>query len=125
MLKIASFSPRGVAIDTDGKIYVADTARILKFGSDGKFIAKWGSRGANNGEFCGADGITVDEKGNVYIVESFNHRIQKFTANGVYVMQWGKEGKGKYDFYSPRGIASDLSGNIRRRLRKPTNRKIF
>ena len=43
--------PIGIAIDSEGFIYVTDAGnnRIQKFSKDGKFIKTWGSKGSNSG----------------------------------------------------------------------------
>lgn len=50
------------------------------------FILEWGSNGTGDGQFAGAHGIEVDTEGNVYVVDTGNHRIQKFTSNGVFLI---------------------------------------
>ena len=34
--------------------------------------------------------ITVDSKGNVYVVDTEHHRIQKFTSTGTFVTKWAR-----------------------------------
>ena len=45
--------PNGVATDSSGNVYVADTDnnRIQKFDSNGNFITKWGFDGDGDGQF--------------------------------------------------------------------------
>ena len=52
----------GIAVDSSGNVYVADSDnnRIQKFDSNGNFITKWGSNGSGDGQFNGPIGIAVD-----------------------------------------------------------------
>ncbi len=74
--------PSGVAVDSYGNVYVADTNnnRIQKFSSTGKFITMWGTLGTGNGQFSGPSGIAVDGSGNIYVADTNNNRIQKLQA---------------------------------------------
>ena len=62
-------------------MYVADTAnnRIQKSTSEGEFLTKWGSEGSGDGEFDRPHGISIDKRGNVYVVDTENNRIQTFS----------------------------------------------
>ena len=106
--------PRGIAIDSSGYVYVADTLnnRIQKFTPNGQFVSKWGSLGREDGQFNEPYGIAVEKSGYVYVVERGNARIQKFTSNGNFVTKWGSEGSGDGQFNWPYGIAVDRNDYI-------------
>jgi DNA-binding beta-propeller fold protein YncE len=57
-------------------------------------------------------GIAIDPKGNVYIVDSRNHRVQKFYSYGGFIAEWGRYGNGPGEFAYPIGIAIDDQGYI-------------
>jgi len=78
------FAPRGVAMDGDGNVFVADTGRhrIVKFDPKGKKSRAWGVRGTKKGEFNEPIGLAVDQAGNVYVADRLNFRIQVFSNNG-------------------------------------------
>ena len=107
--------PRGVAVDDNGNILVADTKnnRIQKFTEDGKFIASVGSGGNKQLQFNLPTGVAIHPVNKmVYVTESCNHRVQilnpDLTAHGVF----GSAGSNKGQFPYPRGIAFDSTGNV-------------
>ncbi len=65
-----------------------------------------------NGQFDALFSAIVDSSGNVFVVDTGNHRIQKFTNSGTFVTKWGSEGNADGQFSSPVDIDVDTSGNI-------------
>ncbi|HET6845751.1 MAG TPA: hypothetical protein VFH29_02895 [Anaerolineales bacterium] len=47
------------------------------------------------GPFNPADGIGLDPQGNLYAMDSDNHRIEKFDRDGNFLSQWGSAGLGE------------------------------
>jgi len=99
-------NPRGIAVDSSGNVYVADTNndRIQKFDSGGNFITKLGSQGSGDGQFNSPRDVAVDSSGNVYVTDNGNDRIQKLDSLGNFIAKW-------YLSY-PLSIAVDSSGNV-------------
>jgi len=63
-------------------------------------------------------GVTVDQNGNVYVMDTQNGRVQKFDSNGNFVSMWGSRGDGEGQFQnsSSKGwvgrMAVDTQGNL-------------
>jgi len=130
--------PIGVAVDSDGNVYVADYGnhRIRKITPEGVVITIAGSsKGYKEGtgtaaRFDTPQGVAVDSKGNVYVADSSNHRIRKITPERVVTTIAGsskgyKEGTGTAaQFDNPMGMAVDSDGilyvvdNNNHRIRK-------
>src|SRR5688572_25801000 len=75
-------SPRDMAIDASGNIYVSDNAnnRVQKFNSSGTYVSQFGNLGTGNGQFNLPRGIAIDGSGNIFVADQDNNRIQKFNS---------------------------------------------
>ena len=88
----AFYGPRGVAVDSQGRVYVTDTGneRVLVYavqeGADGylqaNFLYQWGTLGPEPGHFVEPVGIAVDAADRVYVADTLNGRIQVFAPDG-------------------------------------------
>jgi RHS repeat-associated protein len=72
-------SPKGVAIDSEGDVWVADTSnnRLERFSSEGTYVSQTGTVGNNSGQFYQPEGVATDTSGNVWVADTDNNRIQE------------------------------------------------
>ncbi|MCS7011135.1 MAG: TIGR03663 family protein [Anaerolineales bacterium] len=76
------WGPRGIAIDRQGRVYVADTGnkRVVIYDADGNFLSQFGGGGMAPGQLDEPVGIAVDDLGRVYVADTWNQRIQVFES---------------------------------------------
>jgi sugar lactone lactonase YvrE len=107
---------RGIAVGTNGDLYVADSNnfRIQRFDKFGRFKHDWGEFGTGNGQFNNPIGIAIDVHSNfdVYVTDTGNNRVQRFDRNGVFLNAWGELGRDDGEFDQPKGIAVESDGDI-------------
>jgi sugar lactone lactonase YvrE len=124
---VAKFwNPSGVAVDSNGNVYVADTSNhlIRKITTSGvvSTFAGTGSSGYADGtiaQFNTPLGLAVDTNGNVYVADQQNYRVRKITPAGVVSTLAGSGINGFADgigtaakFSLFEHIAVDAAGNI-------------
>jgi len=113
-------APKGLALDVQGNVYVADSQnhRVQVFDSSGSFLRGWGSEGNQPGQLKEPWGIAVAENGDVYVADTWNHRIQVFDSQGSFLRMWGQFGQttgpaeAGHTLYGPRDLAFDSEGYL-------------
>ena len=128
---LASFSsPCGVAVDTSGNIYVADTGNstirmITPSGVVSTLAGSPGVTGSTDGNgsialFSGPTGVAVDSNGNVYVADYGNSTVRMITPARSVSTLAGTAGVTGYldgtgpaaQFDYPACVAVDGSGNV-------------
>jgi DNA-binding beta-propeller fold protein YncE len=96
-------SPIGVAVDTNGEIYVADSylRKVFVFDREGKYLRQIGSPNI----LQRPTGIALLDK-KIYIVDTLGHTILVFSkTDGSFLTQFGKHGAQAGDFNYPTNIS--------------------
>ncbi len=123
----------GMAIDSSGNLYVADTSnsRVRKVTAATGVITTVAGNGIHgyNGDNIAAvsamitpSGVAVDSSGNLYIADSYNHRIRKVSATTGLITTIAGTGTGGFNgdnipaisaaLDNPVAIAFDANGNV-------------
>ena len=56
--------------------------------------------------------MALDKEGNLYVLDTGNHRIQKFSPEGEYLATIGRQGQGPGEFHFPTSLDIDGDGNL-------------
>ena len=121
-------SPRGIALDNEGNIYIADQNNhaIRKITPSGRVTTLAGNGTAGYADGVGKSArfnqplaIAVDAEGNVYVSDNYNHRIRKISPAGLVTTVAGSGTAGNLNgvgvsaaFNRPYGLWVDPSGNV-------------
>ena len=119
-------TPSGIALDTQGTLYVADTAnnrirRVTPLGNvttlAGQSDAGMRDGPAHDALFNGPLGVAVDTSGRIYVADSYNDRIRLIAAGQVTTLAGDAPGfvdgplvEARFD--TPSGITVDNAGRV-------------
>jgi sugar lactone lactonase YvrE len=122
------YSPRGVAVDRTGTVYVTDQFSIRKITPAGVVTTfaggSWGDADGTGPEasFRYPQGIAVDASGTLYVADTGNTNVRKISPAGsvstvagrsFYQSVGSTDGSGSAArFFAPNGIAVEPAGNL-------------
>jgi uncharacterized protein (TIGR03437 family) len=124
--------PMGVAVDSNGNIYIGDTNNnrvrkvdrsgiITTVGGNGLFKFAGDAHPAVDASLNGPSGLAIDASGNLYIADTVNNRIRIVGTNGTITTAAGTEIQGaagdgglanRAQLTFPEGVALDSAGNL-------------
>jgi sugar lactone lactonase YvrE len=106
--------PTGVAVDSEGTLYVCDTLndRIEVFDAEGKFISTYGKNGDGPGYFARPKGIAIDGDGHIWVADGMQDRVQVFNSQWQLLITFGGHGLLPGQFQGLVGIAIDKNNRV-------------
>ena len=112
---LSMFGPRGIALDLQGNLLVADTGnkRILHFTTTGEALNQVGGGGVVGGRFEEPVGVGVDPRdGSVFVADAWNRRIQKLAPDLSFVAEYAVPGWESQEIFHKPYVAVAPNGDI-------------
>ena len=106
--------PTGLAVDSDGNLYVADTMnnRIEVFDADGKFVSTFGKAGDGPGYFARPKGVAIDSDDHIWVADGMQDRVQVFNKEAQLQIAFGGHGLLPGQFQGLVGIVTDKNNRV-------------
>ena len=73
---------------------------------------RWGSQGADPGQFNGPCGVSLSTGGDIVVCDTDHHRVQVLRADGTFVRQWGGRGNAPGQFNYPMSVAVSSADEV-------------
>ena len=105
---------QGLAIASDGTIYIGDTAeaQVDIFSKELKYLKSFGSLGSGEGQFQQITSITIDHKDQIYVLDGYLATVQVFKKDGTFIRKWGEKGQLPNQLMTPIDLCFLESGEI-------------
>jgi DNA-binding beta-propeller fold protein YncE len=114
--------PVSIAVDQGGNLVALDakTCNVQIIGKMGQLLAKFGEPASpttgkieiGTGGFFHPQALALDDKDNIYVSDTGNHRIRVFNPAGKVLNKFGIQGARLGEFNCPAGITWDQAGNL-------------
>jgi eukaryotic-like serine/threonine-protein kinase len=120
--EVTFLTPVSIMVDQGGNLVVLDakacTVQII--GKNGQLIAKFGEPASpttgkieiGTGGFFHPQSLALDDKDNIYVSDTGNHRIRVFNPAGKVINKFGIQGARLGEFNNPAGLVLDNAMNL-------------
>lgn len=107
-------APIDVAVDSQGRIFIADQkySRIVVLDDKGRYLAEFGKRGKEKGEFANTVTLAVDKDDAIYVGDPINHRVAKYGKNLALQGYFGNALPSPGSFLGIRGLSFAPEGHL-------------
>ncbi|PFX12389.1 E3 ubiquitin-protein ligase TRIM71 [Stylophora pistillata] len=75
-------------------------------------LLSFGQKASSPGKLAFPYGVAVNERDEILVTNTSNHRVQVFSSDGIYLRSFGRKGDKQGEFNYPTGIAQDKNKNI-------------
>ncbi|CAH3038403.1 unnamed protein product, partial [Porites lobata] len=75
-------------------------------------VLSFGQKGAAVGMFNAPYGVAVNDRDEIAVTDTWNHRVSVFSSDGTHLRSFGRKGQNNGELHCPKGIAFDSHGNI-------------
>lgn len=113
--------PRGITLDSQERVILCDSGngRIQILDRELKPVALFGKPSSDDdrspGTFASPSGVTTDDRDNIIVADTYNHRLQIFDRDGKFLALFDNAGKENTDlegFNEPGGVFFDGKGAL-------------
>jgi DNA-binding beta-propeller fold protein YncE len=98
-----------------GRLYVCDmdANRVAVIDeASGELLRYFGQLQSADGSLYKPSHIDIDQHGNIFVNDAFNHQIRQFDATGVHLKSFGYHGDAVGAFARPKGLDVDRQGRL-------------
>ncbi len=95
-------TPRAIDSDESCIVVIDKSGRLQRFSLDGTFLSSWELSLSGTGF---PTGVSIDEKGNIWIADTHQHRILVLQPDGTELLSFGEYGTEDGQFLYPTDIA--------------------